>query len=80
MFCSILTCLELLLDQELQNSILDLNRQLMEAAEAKATLVAVLRQREAEVARAHAEEAAAKEEAAEKGRQLASTNTELKVL
>ncbi len=38
--------------QELQNSILDLSRRLQEAAEERATLTAVARQREAEVARA----------------------------
>jgi hypothetical protein len=66
------------LQQELQNSILDLSRQLSEAADEKATLVSVQRQRDAELARAREQEAAAKEEAAENARQLASANTRLK--
>lgn len=65
--------------QELQNSILDLSRRLQEAADERATMTAVARQREAEVARAQAEAAAAAEEAAEKARQLAAATTQLKV-
>ena len=66
-------------EQELQNAIGELRRQLGEAAEEKGTLTTVARQREAEVARAHAAEAAAAEEAAETGRQLAATCVQLKV-
>lgn len=65
--------------QELQNSILDLGRRLAEAAEERATLLAVARQREAEVARTQQEAADAAEGAAEKARQLAATATQLKV-
>ena len=65
--------------QELQNSILDLTRRLREAADKRATMTAVARQREAEVARCQAEAAAAAEAAAERARQLAVTTTQLKV-
>jgi len=65
--------------QELQNSILDQTRQLQEAADDRATLQNVHRQLRAELARAQDEAAAAKEEAAQKGRELASVTTLLKV-
>ncbi|BDA42075.1 probable microtubule-associated protein [Coccomyxa sp. Obi] len=65
-------------NKELQNSILDLSRRLKEAADERATMTAVARQREAEVARCQAEAAAAAEAAAERSRQLAVTTTELK--
>lgn len=66
--------------QELQNSILDQIRRLQEATDEKATLAAVQRQVRAEVARAQDQAAAAREEAARKGRELASTATALKVM
>ena len=66
-------------DQELQNSILDLTRRLQEAADNRTTLLTVQRQLNAEVARAQGVAAAAKDEAACKGRELASTQTLLKV-
>ena len=64
--------------QELQNSILDLKRLLQEAADDKATLQTMQHQLHAEVARAQGEAAAKQEEAAQKGRELASTCTLLK--
>ena len=66
-------------EQELQNSILDLTRRLQEAADNRTMLLIVQRQLKAEVARAQGVAAAAKEEAACKGRELASAQTLLKV-
>ena len=65
--------------QELQNSILDSTRRLQDAADNRTTLLTVQRQLKAEVARAQCDAATAKEEAACKGRELASTQTLLKV-
>ena len=64
--------------QELQNSILDLKRLLQEAADDRATMQTVHQQLRAEVARAQGEAAAKREEAEQKGRELASTCTVLK--
>ena len=57
--------------QELQNSILDLKRLLQEAADDRATMQTVHQQLRAEAA-------AKREEAEQKGRELASTCTVLK--
>ena len=65
--------------QELQNSILDQTRRLQEAADDRATHQTVQRQLRAELARAQGDAAAAQEEAARKGRELASLATTLKV-
>ena len=65
--------------QELQNSILHQTRRLQEAADDRSTQQTVQRQLRAELARAQGDAAAAKEEAAQKGRQLASLATVLKV-
>ncbi len=65
--------------QELQNSILDLKRRLQEAADDRTMLLTVQRQLKAEVARAQGDAAATREDAASKGRELASTQTLLKV-
>eukprot|EP00891_Asterochloris_glomerata_P000633 jgi/Astpho2/633/Aster-04475 len=65
-------------NKELQNSILDLKRQLEEAAEDQATLLAVQRQNKADLARAAARVEEAEQVAAMTGRQLAGANTDLK--
>ena len=66
--------------QELQNSNLDQARRLQEAADDKATQQTVQRQLRAKLARAQDVTAAAEEEAAQKGRELASMATALKVM
>ncbi|CAL5219051.1 g811 [Coccomyxa viridis] len=66
-------------NKELQNSILDQTRRLQEAADDKATQQIVQRQLRAELARAQDVTAAAEEEAAQKGRELACMATALKV-
>ena len=66
--------------QELQNSILDQTRRLQEAADDKATHQTVQRQMRAELARAQGDAAATREEAAQKGREVASLSTVLKVI
>lgn len=66
--------------QELQNSILHQTRRLQEAADDKSTQQTVQRQLRAELARAQGDATAAKEEAAQRGRELASLATLLKVI
>ncbi|KAK9846430.1 hypothetical protein WJX81_003622 [Elliptochloris bilobata] len=62
----------------LGNSLADLRRQLGEAGEERATLLAVQRQAAADLARAQIAEEAAREEAAATGRALAQASTQLK--
>lgn len=65
--------------QELQNSILDLNRQLEEAKERESTLLAVERQHKADAASLTSQMNAAEQRAADTEHRLALTSTELKV-
>lgn len=65
-------------NKELQNSILDLNRQLEEAKERESTLLAVERQHKADAASLTSQMNAAEQRAADTEHRLALTSTELK--
>lgn len=65
--------------QELGNSLADLRRQLGEAADERATMLAMQRQSAADLARAAADADAARAEADATGRALAKATTQLKV-
>ena len=65
--------------QELQNSILDLNRQLEEAKERESTLLAVERQHKADAASLTAQMTAAEQRGADTDHKLAVMSTDLKV-
>lgn len=65
--------------QELQNSILDLNRQLEGAKERESTLIAVERQHKADAASLTAQMTAAQQRAADTDHKLAVMSTDLKV-
>ena len=69
----------LLLLQELQNSILDLGRQLDQAKEREGTLLAVERQHKADAASLTAQMGAAEQRAEEAAHQLAVMHTDLRV-
>lgn len=65
--------------QELQNSILDLNRQLYEAKDRENTLLAVERQHKADSASLTAQVSAAEQRVADTDHKLAVVTTDLKV-
>lgn len=65
--------------QELQNSILDLSRQLEEAKEREGTLLAVERQHKADAASLTAQMNAVEQRAADTDHKLAVMSTDLKV-
>lgn len=65
--------------QELQNSMLDLGRQLEEAKDRESTLLAVQRQHKADAASLTAQMNAAEQRAADADHKLAVMSTDLKV-